>query len=397
MRYFFGLLSFIGSVLLNMGCGDTVEQITNVTNVTDSDYELVITDYGAKGDGKSDCSDVINMLIQDLPASGGVIVIPQGDFLLNKPIVVDRNYVTIKGVNPGLRSNIDVSLSGLVGPGGGSKLLIGSASSAILIPDLTNVDGRVNRISGVQISDILISGGTTQKGIGINILHDNDGFRITNVVGINLNYGISAYSADAMIIQDCWLSEVKNSILMTDGIQNMIKNCQLGAVPTGITCKLVNQENFIFTGNHVYPDGDKNLVLENCTYTNISNNNFQSYYINMLELGGSYNLVDANIFWLRSSTNQLKGKDENTGIVIVKGDHNMVTDCTIKADWISSVVNPVSVRSFSGVGNSFSDIKITNQLGNRLFYVNDYSSIVNCVPVDKVFVDGDSNNVTIKF
>lgn len=397
MRYFFGLLSFIGSVLLNMGCGDTVEQITNVTNVTDSDYEFVITNYGAKGDGKSDCSDVINMLIQDLPSSGGVIVIPQGDFLLNKPIVVDRNYVTIKGVNPGLRSNIDVSLSGLVGPGGGSKLLIGSASSAILIPDLTNVDGRVNRISGVQISDILISGGTTQKGIGINILHDNDGFRITNVVGINLNYGISAYSADAMIIQDCWLSEVKNSILMTDGIQNMIKNCQLGAVPTGITCKLVNQENFIFTGNHVYPDGDKNLVLENCTYTNISNNNFQSYYINMLELGGSYNLVDANIFWLRSSTNQLKGKDENTGIVIVKGDHNMVTDCTIKADWISSVVNPVSVRSFSGVGNSFSDIKITNQLGNRLFYVNDYSSIVNCVPVDKVFVDGDSNNVTIKF
>src|SRR5690606_12185752 len=111
---------------------------------------------------------------------------------------IDRDFVTIKGLNPGLRSNVDVPLANLTNPGGGSKLLVGKARAAIEVPNIPDVNNRKKRISGLMIKNILISGGESNNGIGINILHDNDGIRIENVVGINLQKGIVAIAADAM-------------------------------------------------------------------------------------------------------------------------------------------------------------------------------------------------------
>src|SRR5688572_7402541 len=101
--------------------------------------EYVITKYGAKGDGKTDCSAIINELIAKLPPSGGTIVIPEGDFLLQQPVKINRNYVTIRGLNPGLRSNVDVQLANVSNPGGGSKLIAGNASSVIEVPVIPDV------------------------------------------------------------------------------------------------------------------------------------------------------------------------------------------------------------------------------------------------------------------
>ena len=79
-----------------------------------------ITLAGAVGDGETDCSAIINELINKLPAEGGTIVIPEGDFVLDQPIVVSKNNVTIKGLDPGVRRNIVVKDPTLFGPGGGS-------------------------------------------------------------------------------------------------------------------------------------------------------------------------------------------------------------------------------------------------------------------------------------
>ena len=85
-----------------------------------SSYEYVITDYGADAYGGGDCSGIINKLIEDMPLSGGCIVIPEGTFVLDNPIEINKNYITIKGVNSGMRSNIDVKeLDLLIGAGGG--------------------------------------------------------------------------------------------------------------------------------------------------------------------------------------------------------------------------------------------------------------------------------------
>lgn len=58
---------------------------------------------------RTDCSKAINSAIASLPAEGGVLVIPEGDFVLDAPIVINKHNVTIKGLNPGMRSNIDVN------------------------------------------------------------------------------------------------------------------------------------------------------------------------------------------------------------------------------------------------------------------------------------------------
>ena len=56
-----------------------------------------VTQYGLKNDASSDCSDLVNRLIADLPAEGGVIMFPDGQFRLDSPIKVTRNFVTITG------------------------------------------------------------------------------------------------------------------------------------------------------------------------------------------------------------------------------------------------------------------------------------------------------------
>ena len=76
---------------------------------THTELEGDITTYGAVGDGKTDCSKAINSAIASLPSEGGVLVIPEGDFVLDAPIVINKNNVTLKGLNPGMRSNIDVN------------------------------------------------------------------------------------------------------------------------------------------------------------------------------------------------------------------------------------------------------------------------------------------------
>lgn len=88
------------------GCKKTViEQITQqVKDTTSSGVKLPeynIVDYGAVADGKTDCGAVINKIINILPASGGTILIPQGEFYINTTVNVNKSFVTIMGLNSG--------------------------------------------------------------------------------------------------------------------------------------------------------------------------------------------------------------------------------------------------------------------------------------------------------
>lgn len=47
-----------------------------------------VTQYGLLNDGSSDCADLVNRLIADLSAEGGVIFFPEGTFRLDSPIKV---------------------------------------------------------------------------------------------------------------------------------------------------------------------------------------------------------------------------------------------------------------------------------------------------------------------
>lgn len=362
--------------------------------------EFLITNYGAKGDGKKSCTWVFKKILGMMTADGGTIVIPQGEFRIDTPIVIDKSYVTIRGYNEGIRSNVDIKIDSMLAPSGGSKLLLKNCDTLIVIKRSAASD---KRISGLTIKNISLARPTDSiKGVGIAITHNNDGIRISDVVCINLNTGIYANLSDAMIIQNCWISECMKSIFMENGKQNMIANCQLGGIPSpdntdrnsNNTVLLKNQENFVFNGNHVYPDGDVNLKIENGMMVNVTGNNFQSHYVGMIEVENSMNnLISNNIFWMRNlsvnSEKQLRKKMNDYGVIRINGLNNMVSNNTIFTDWVDASNNPVVVRVWgSQSGNSFQNLKLAFKGSNRLFYVVEGTEIVNCVDTANVKVDG---------
>ena len=308
-----------------------------------SSYEYVITDYGADAYGGGDCSGIINKLIEDMPLSGGCIVIPEGTFVLDNPIEINKNYI-----------------------------------SAFHIPVMENVNNSINRISGVEIKDLMISGGEKNNGIGIFIEHDNDRCQISNVIGINLQKGVEAHKCDALIIKDSWFCEMQSGIELYDGIQNKITDCQLGAQPDGITCLLQGEQNLVFSNNHVYPDGGINLKLLDCEFVNITSNNFKSYYNGIIDIKGNNNLLNGNIIWLVSSDNQTTAKGEDYGVVRVEGTSNFITGNTVKCEW-KNIVNPVTFRSVNANGaNTFSNLSVADLNSSRVFYVQYGDKIEQC-------------------
>ncbi|WP_287677815.1 glycosyl hydrolase family 28-related protein [Bacteroides sp.] len=349
--------------------------------------EVIITDYGADPTGRLDCSVLINKIISEFPESGGCVIIPEGTFVLDKPIVIDRNYITIKGLNSGMRSNIDVDeCKDESGPGGGSKLVLRNAVYGIYVSPVDDVDNLKNRISGIEIKDILISGGKSNNGIGIYFEHDNDRCTISNIIGINLETGIIANASDAMAIKDSWLCEMKNSIEMNNGIQNTINGCQLGAQPGGITCKLVGQTNFLFTGNQVYPDGSVNLQVERSCYVNVTANNFKSYYNKIIDIKGDNNLLSGNVICFENNNeNRAGNNEEDYGIVHIEGKNNFFTSSTISCRWNSNNLNPVTVKSLSGP-NKFSNLYVDNINSERVFYVQANDIVEQCVDDENIYI-----------
>lgn len=62
-----------------------------------ADQKIInVTQYGLASDGSTDCSDLINKLIKDMPAEGGVLFFPEGTYRLDSPILLTRNFVTLK-------------------------------------------------------------------------------------------------------------------------------------------------------------------------------------------------------------------------------------------------------------------------------------------------------------
>lgn len=345
-----------------------------------------ITLAGAVGDGETDCSAIINELINKLPAEGGTIVIPEGDFVLDQPIVVSKNNVTIKGLNPGFRSNIDVKDPTLFGPGGGSKLIVRNAAAAISVGS--------EGVSNLIVKDLLISGGTQNNGIGIHLDKATTGAKIQNIIGINLITGIQTAKAKKLTISDCWICELSNSMICSEGEETLVENCQLGAQPSGVTCRFTDEKKLLFRKNQVYPDGVNNLVLDNCEESEVYSNNFKSYYIGIVEVSGHKNHIYNNIIWLTGAIDgQFMGKNTNHGVVRVSGNDNLFEQNTITCEWSGAGSQAVTVNATSGTGNRFVNCLISNTGSDCVFLINQYTTVSQCVSADKVKVQMEEPSI----
>lgn len=227
---------------------------------------------------------------------------------------------------------------------------------------------------------------TENHGTGILFESTNTDCSIKNVIGINLKLGFDIRKATRMQISDCWVCEMESSIKLQGGEQNSVKNCQLGAQPKGITCMFAKEKNLVFEKNQVYPDGSSNLVLDECDDAKISNNNFKSYYIGILNMSGNRNKVENNIFWMADAVaNQLLDRGAEYGVVCIAGEENHFIQNTLTCEWI--VENGVTVRATEGKNNLIENCLIENTNSNQVLLVNDQMKVLNCVPKDKIKIE----------
>jgi hypothetical protein len=342
---------------------------------TASAGEYVLTEYGGVGDGQFNNAPVINAIIRNLPPEGGTIVVPEGEFRINSPIVLNKSFVTIRGNNHGQRSNVDPAVPGTTGPAGGSKILVGPGVEAgILVPN------EQPRISGLLIRDLAIQGldpGTNQ---GIVIDRASDGVRIENVNCINLDKGIFMRDADAARISGCWLAECRAPLHIDAGRQIIVADNHLGGQPGGVTAGFNNLDHLQFTGNTIFPDGNVGLSLGNCHQCNISDNTISGLYTGLIEINGNMNTLSNNGIFAERRNGQWApdpaGRDGLWGLIRIEGNDNMVSSNNI-ISWqpendtrlhiVGGERNQVYNNNIAGIGSSrMIVVNGANAIGTRI-------------------------------
>ena len=333
-----------------------------------------VTQYGLKNDASSDCSDLVNRLIADLPAEGGVIMFPDGQFRLDSPIKVTRNFVTITGAE-------------------NTTLIVNNSEAGIHLAYVADVNGQKNRLSGVEIRNIHLVG-NDYNGTGVWVAHDNDRTQLIDVTVEKCRLGMRINGADAIVINNCIMTDVTNGLEMNGGIQNSVTDCKLGSLPGGVTCYISGESNLLFSDNELNGAGENGLVVSG-TRINVSDCTVEGQCVGLFELNGDNNLISDNIFTLRNTgADQLAGRSADYGVVLVKGSYNHFTNNTIECEWNPEIENPITVSAASGDANRFSNCTITDQSSEYVFYVNESTEVLGCVDAAKISIKTEVKNLT---
>ena len=333
-----------------------------------------VTQYGLKNDASSDCSDLVNRLIADLPAEGGVILFPEGQYRLDSPIKVTRNFVTITGEE-------------------NATLIVNNSEAGINLAYVAEVNGQKNRLSGVEIRNIHLVG-NDYNGTGVWVAHDNDRTQLIDVTVEKCNLGMRINGADAIVINNCTMTDVTNGLEMYGGIQNSVTDCQFGSRQGGVTCYISGESNLLFSDNELDGAGSNGLVVSG-TRINVSDCTVEGQCVGLFELNGDNNLISDNIFTLANTeADQLAGRTADYGVVLVKGNYNHFTNNTIDCEWDPEIENPITVSAASGDANRFSNCTVTDQSSEYVFYVNESTEVIGCVENAKISIKTEVKNLT---
>ena len=364
-----GLMSLVG---VSCSTDDTFIKCEDCGNKKIID----VTQYGLKNDASSDCADLVNRLIADLPAEGGVIVFPEGEFRLDGPIKVTRNFVTITGSE-------------------NTTLYVNNSEAGIYLAYVAEVNGQKNRISGVELRNLHLVG-NNYNGTGILVGHDNDRVQLTDITVEKCNLGMRINGADAIVINNCVMTDVKSGIEMNGGIQNSVTDRKFGSLSGGVSAYISGESNLLFSDNELNGVGNTGLNMNSCTRVNVSGCTVTGNKVGLFELNGENNLVSGNTFTLKKTEeSQLGNRDKDYGVIVVKGSLNHFTENTIDCEWDAALENPITISSPNGESNRFSNCTITDQSSEAVFYISESTQVVGCVEdASKITYKTEVKNLT---
>ena len=211
----------------------------------------------------------------------------------------------------------------------------------------------------VELRDLHLVG-NDYNGVGVLVSHDNDRVQLTNITVEKCNLGMRINGADAIVINNCVMTDVKSGIEMNGGIQNSVTDCEFGSLTGGTSCYISGESNLLFSDNELNGTGTTGLNMTSCTRVNVSNCTVTGNKVGLFELNGDSNLVSGNTFTLKNTDeSQLGNKAKDYGVIVVKGSLNHFTDNTIECEWNSEIENPITIASPNGTSNRFSNCTIT--------------------------------------
>lgn len=128
----------------------------NVSDATSADYYNV-KEFGAKGDGFTDDTAAIQAAINALPATGGAVFFPAGEYEIHATINVNKHGVSLIGVGAGQRE-------GATQDAAPSRL---EADASFVGTELIKVDyvAGDRTLYGVTIKDLTLAGSSVGAGI----------------------------------------------------------------------------------------------------------------------------------------------------------------------------------------------------------------------------------------
>lgn len=332
---------------------------------------FLITDHGARGDNAFDNAPVINQLIGKFGPEGGTILVPVGDFRINSPIVIDRNNVTIRGVNYGQRSNVDPAPPGIFGPPGGSKIILGGGVERGI-----SVVAASGTIEGLTVRDLAIQGsdgGVAQTGISID--RANKWTRLDNVSCINLRRGIFMVDSEQADITSCWLAECESPLYMVRGRDCSVTDSAFGGQPGGVSCDFNGQVGLNFTGNVIFPDGFTALWLTDSRACNVSHNTITGWYTGLIQVEGNANFLSHNLISAVETNGgwpgDPRGRGGDYGLIRITGNDNVFIASTIHS-WQPD--GDVRVRILGGDRNVLRNLTIGARPSSRRIWLDGAST-----------------------
>lgn len=304
--------------------GIDTKRNTGATDPTDpyvpKGSETVATKIVA-ADGSAEFTD-IQQAIDALPASGGVVYIKEGTYVLTDKITVLKSNVTIRGAG---RSTIIQGIDDV----NQKVFVLGSASVPVVRITIDNC--QITGNSGFGIS--LIKGSScifqnchliSLRTYGIYADDNSSGLMIFNCHFHTMNYGVDIHANSATIIgcvfNECNYAAIRafashytvisgntiwndTALVSGDGIRvvysdwvSVVGNSMYSKTGSGIS--LVESDNDVVTGNTAFYSAVDGILVDDSNFCTITANNFTgntNYGINLSNSTSDNNVVTGNV------------------------------------------------------------------------------------------------------
>lgn len=346
--------------------------------------------YGAKGDGSTDDTAAIQAIIDAMPAGGGKIFFPAGEYVISSLNLTGKLYITLQGEGGGFTNTSFrfTSTTGSVFNLTNARFIVFKGFS--INPTTTKTAGAVFLLDGTTDSvfeDLRISSGF----IGFDIV-GNGASDLTFRHIRGLDYSAVAWSyfirvgssgqpsslyfedvvfttATSMTNQAIFVANVDTMVMRNCAVQKQSTADALGFYATG--GEFIHLEGCFFECGTTAVDGiliagATNVKIEGCHVST-------SFYGIRVTSGKGITIIGCRIYFnYRNGINLAGGEDVSiVGCQIL--DNSTVTDNT----W-DAIVVAANVSDFVIVGNTIGSVRGTPEICRYGIYITD-GTTANCI------------------